>query len=119
MVKKDSARLKASVEALIEVGLLQGHGTGRGRSYTLSAHLYELHGKRVEYTRQVGFDRLQSEQLVKNFVKQHGSITRSDVMALCHMSPNQAYKLLKKLVDGKFIVKQGDRKSACYIAGDL
>jgi ATP-dependent DNA helicase RecG len=114
-VQKTAARIQPNLEPLVEAGLLQAHGTGRGRSYTLSSHLYGLQGKQAEYTRQAGFDRLQSEQLVKNFVAQHGRITRGDVITLCHMTQNQAYKLLKKLSDEKIIIKQGYRKSAYYI----
>src|SRR5690606_18806297 len=109
-MQKEPVRAKGSVEALIEAGLICGHGTGRGRNYTLSAHLYELHGNRAESTRQAGFDRLQSEQLVKNFVAQHGRTTRNDVMNLCRLSPDQAYKLLKKLVSENYLLKQGFRK---------
>lgn len=114
-MQNQPARAKRSVEALIEAGLINGHGSGRGRSYTLSAHLYELQGKRAEYTRQAGFDRLQREQLVKNFVAQHGRITRNDVVNLCHLTPDQAYKLLKRLADKKYLLKHGDRKAAYYV----
>jgi len=114
---KDAAPARASVEALVEAGLINGHGTGRGRSYTLSAHLYDLHGKQAEYIRQAGFDRLQSEQLVKNFVAQQGRITRSDVMNLCHLTSDQAYKLLMKLVKEKSLEKQGSRRWSYYVSG--
>ena len=113
----DPARAKRSVEILIEAGLLNGHGSGRGRTYTLSAQLYELHGKQAEYTRQAGFSRLQNEQLVKNFVEQHGQITRSDVMDLCRLSPDQAYRLLKKLVSGKQLIQRGSGKYTYYRLG--
>lgn len=118
-VQKEPKRVRSSVETLVEAGLLTAHGSGRGRSYTLSSHLYALQGKRAEYTRQAGFDRLQSEQLVKNYVAQHGRITRGDVMDLCHMSADQAYKLLIKLVKGKHIIKQGDKKSSSYVAPEI
>lgn len=114
-VQKDANRVKTGIETLIETGLLSAHGTGRARNYTLSPQLYGLQGKRAEYIRQAGFDRLQSEQLVKNFVHQHGRITRSDVMELCRMSKDQAYKLLRKLCEEDFLEKQGDRKNSFYI----
>lgn len=114
-VQKDATRVRAGVETLVEAGLLQAHGSGRGRSYTLSSKLYDLQGKRAEYIRQAGFNALQSEQLVKNFMKKNGRITRGDVMNLCSMTQTQAYRLLKKLSDEKFIEKQGDRKSSYYI----
>jgi len=114
-VQKDPSRVRVGVETLVEAGLLQAYGSGRGRSYTLSSKLYDLQGKRAEYIRQAGFNALQSEQLVKNFVEQNGRITRGDVMHLCSMTQTQAYRLLKKLNDEKYIKKQGDRKSSYYI----
>ena len=114
-LQKDAAGVMSSVEALVEAGLLQAHGTGRGRSYTLAPDLYRLLGEEVEYIRQAGFDRLQQEQLVKNYVARHGSITRKDVAELCRLTPDQAYKLLKRLVAGKVIKKQGFRKDVRYI----
>lgn len=113
-VQKDSTQVKKSVENLVEAGLLQAHGSTRGRSYMLSLQLYQLHGKKAEYTRQIGFDRLQSEQMVKNYIAQHGKITRQDVMTLCNMTDNQAYRLLSKLSKDNFIIKHGDRKSSFY-----
>ena len=118
-VQKDAARTRASVEILVETGLVQAHGTGRGRSYTLSPHLYDLQGKRAEYIRQAGFNKLQSEQLVKNFIQQHGRITRGEVMTLCSMTKIQAYRLLKKMSEEKYIEKHGDRKSSYYVRGAL
>ena len=118
-VQKEATRVRASVETLVETGLLQAHGTGRGRSYTLSSHLYDLQGKRAEYIRQAGFNKLQSEQLVKNFIQKHGRVTRSDVMTLCNMTKIQAYRLLKKMCDEKHINKHGDRKSSFYVLGAL
>jgi len=114
-LQKDVARLGGSVESLVEAGLLQAHGTGRGRSYTLSPALYRMLGKKAEYTRQAGFDRLQHEQMVRNFVAQHGRITRQDVVELCRLTPDQAYKLLNRLCSEKILLKQGDRKGASYV----
>lgn len=114
-LQKDASRVTGSVELLVEAGLLQAHGSGRGRSYTLSPALYRMLGKKAEYIRQAGFDRLQHEQMIRNFVAQHGRITRQDVIELCRLTPDQAYKLLKRLCEEKIIVKQGVKKGASYI----
>lgn len=114
-VQKDVSRVASSVESLVEVGLLQAHGAGRGRSYTLSPDLYRLLGEKAEYTRQAGFDRLQHEQMVKSYVDQHGRITRQEVIELCRLTPDQAYKLLKRLSDGKLINKQGVKRHSFYV----
>lgn len=114
-VQKEASRVGASVEALVEAGLLQAHGAGRGRSYTLSPDLYRLLGEKSEYTRQAGFDRLQQEQLVKNYVDQHGRITRQETVELCRLTPNQAYKLLMALCNSGSLKKQGLKKGSSYI----
>lgn len=114
-VQKEAGRVQASVEALVEAGLLQAHGVGRGRSYTLSADLYRLLGEKAEYTRQAGFDRLQQEQLIKNYVEQHGRITRQEAIELCRLTPDQAYKLLRHLAEQNIIKKHGVRRHAYYV----
>lgn len=114
-LQKDALHIVASVESLVESGLLQAHGAGRGRSYTLSPDLYRLLGEKAEYTRQAGFDRLQQEQLVKNYVTQHGRITRQEVVTLCRLTQDQAYKLLTALCNDGFLKKQGIKKGTSYI----
>lgn len=114
-LQKDLSRVASSVESLVESGLLQAHGAGRGRTYTLSPDLYRLLGKKVEYTRQAGFDRLQHEQMVEKYLSQQGRITRQEVIDLCRLTPDQAYKLLKRLCEENSIIKHGDRKSAYYV----
>lgn len=114
-VQKDVSRVVASIETLVELGMLQAHGAGRGRNYTLSPALYHLLGQDAEYIQQAGFDSLQQEQLVRGFIARNGLITRKDVMRLCRLTSDQAYKLLKRLVDENYIEKQGDRKSSRYV----
>lgn len=114
-LQKDPSRVVVSLEAMVEAGLLQAHGSGRGRAYTLSPDLYRMLGQKAEYTRQAGFDRLQQEQLVKNYVSQHGRITRQETADLCRITPDQAYKLLKRLCEQGFLVKQGLKKGSEYM----
>lgn len=52
--------------------------------------------------------------MVLNYIKQHGSIKREEVMALCHLTKDQAYKLLNKLKKGEVIAQKGERKGATY-----
>lgn len=114
-VQKDVSRVVASIETLVELGMLQAHGAGRGRNYTLSPALYHLLGQDAEYIQQAGFGSLQQEQLVRGFIARNGLITRKDVMRLCRLTSDQAYKLLKRLVDENYIEKQGDRKASRYV----
>ncbi len=113
-VQKPDSVVRATLEKLTEAGLLQPHGTGRGRTYTLSANLYRKAGKKAEYIRQAGFAPIQQEQMVLNYIEKHGSIKRADVMDLCHITQDQAYKLLLRLKNRGAVIQTGERKGAVY-----
>jgi len=117
-LQKDSAAAGRTLESLVEAGLVQPHGATRGRTYTLSLQVYKELGAEVEYTRQVGFDRLQQEQLVRSFVEQNNRIRRSDVMKLCRLDKDQAYHLLKDMVDTGILKRMGEKRGAYYIPGE-
>ncbi len=113
-VQKPEANVRATLEKLVETGFLEPHSAGRGRTYTLSAAFYRQAGKKSEYVRQAGFAPIQQEQMVLSYIDKHGSIKRADVMELCHITPDQAYKLLSRLKKRSDIVQIGDRKGATY-----
>jgi ATP-dependent DNA helicase RecG len=80
----------------------------------LSARLYRQSGQKAEYVRQAGFTPIQQQQMLLSYVAAHGRIRRSEVMDLCHLNENQAYRLLKQLVDSGKILKTGERRYASY-----
>ncbi|WGL64956.1 ATP-binding protein [Pseudomonas sp. CW003PS] len=118
-IQRDTTSAKRTLEALTEAGLVEAHGSTRGRSYTLSASLYQAVGDKAAYTRQAGFAPIQHEQMVLNYVQQHGQIKRAEVMELCRISTDQAAKLLKKLKDKGAIVQSGKNRGASYTLGTL
>jgi ATP-dependent DNA helicase RecG len=97
--QNDEARTRAAVEKLVEADLATPHGSGRGRSYTLSSKIYNKSGKKSAFIRQSGFDSIQQEEMVINYIKEYGSINRAETMELCRISKDQSYKLLKHLKD--------------------
>lgn len=111
----DAARVV--VERLVEAGLVQTHGQARGRTYTLSPSVYRKLGQPAGYVHQVGFDALQQEEMVKRYVREHGSIRRKDVVGLCRLSDDQAKRLLASLTDAGVLVRVGVRKGARYERG--
>jgi ATP-dependent DNA helicase RecG len=113
-IQQNKNKANQTLEELFEAGLLQRYGTGRGRNYTLSPKVYQAIGKEVEYTRQAGFNKLQQEQFVLNMVKQHGRVQRQDVMALCQLDKDRAYRLLKRLCREGLLVKEGESTSTVY-----
>jgi len=118
-IQRDTASAKRTLEALTEAGLVEAHGSTRARSYTLSASLYQAVGDKAAYTRQAGFSSIQNEQMVLNYVQQHGQVRRAEVMELCRLSEDQAWQLLKRLMLAEKLVKHGERRWSFYtLAGN-
>lgn len=113
-IHRDQSQAKRTLERLVEAGLVQPHGNTRNRSYTLSAEMYRAKGEQVAYTRQVGFSSLQHEQMVLGHVRHHGRIRRSEVIELCHLTGDQAAKLLKRLKTEGRLVSHGEKRGAFY-----
>lgn len=116
-IQRDAASAKRTLEALVEAGLMEAHGSTRGRSYTLSAAVYRQQGDKAAYTRQAGFAAIQNEQMVLNYVRQHGRIRRAEVMELCRLSEGQAKDLLKRMLGASLLELHGAGRGAFYQAG--
>lgn len=116
-IQRDAASAKRTLEALAEAGLVEAHGSTKGRSYTLSVAVYQRQGNKAAYTRQAGFAAIQQEQMVLSYIAQHGRIKRAEVMDLCRLSGSQAGKLLKGLKKKGKIIQHGHLKGAFYTAG--
>ena len=112
--QKPEASTRATLEKLVEAGLIEAQGTGRGRSYMLSAKVYKKIDQEAAYIRQAGFDPIQQEQMVLTYIDKHGSIKRAEVMELCRLTKDQAYKLLKRMEKNGQIAQSGSRKGAVY-----
>lgn len=117
-IQRDAAQAKRTLERLVETGLVEAHGNTRSRSYTLSADMYRAVGDKLAYTRQVGFSKLQHEQMVLAHVHHHGRIQRNEVMALCHLGPDGAKSLLKRLKGEGRLAQHGTRRGAFYTLGE-
>lgn len=116
-IQREPASAKRTLEALAEAGLVEAHGSTKGRSYTLSVAVYQQQGNKAAYTRQAGFAAIQQEQMVLSYIAQHGRIKRAEVMDLCRLTGNQAGKLLKVMKEKGKIVQQGRQKGAFYTTG--
>ncbi|MDN4053692.1 crosslink repair DNA glycosylase YcaQ family protein [Massilia sp. YIM B02763] len=116
-IQREPAQAKRTLEALVEAGLVQAHGTARGRTYTLAHGVYRADGDKAAYTRQMGFTNLQHEQMVLSYVRQHGSVRRSEVADLCRLTSDQAKDLLKRLKDTDQLLQHGERRAAYYVLG--
>ena len=112
--QKTEQATRTAIEKLVEAGLVEAYGQGRGRTYTLSAKVYRQSGQKAAYIRQAGFDPIQQEQMVLAFIDKHGSIKRGDVAELCRLSLPQAYHFLKKLEKQGKIKQTGKMRHTVY-----
>lgn len=117
-IQRDAGSAKRTLEALTEAGLVEAHGSTRGRSYTLSAAVYRAAGDKAGYTRQAGFAPIQHEQMVLSYVRQHGQIKRAEVIELCRLSEGQAKELLKRMLGAALLKLEGAGRGAFYRMGE-
>ena len=68
-IQKNESVARAVLERLVEAGLIEGRGATRGRTYTLSAQVYQRLGQGADYIRQAGFGPIQQEQMVLQYVR--------------------------------------------------
>jgi ATP-dependent DNA helicase RecG len=109
-----AAHTSKLLEPLAESGLIQAHGTGRGRQYTLSPQVYRELGQSMEYTRQAGFDNLQQVEMIKNYARQEGSIKREDVATLCRITLRQASYRLTQMEKSGQLQRHGESRGTRY-----
>jgi ATP-dependent DNA helicase RecG len=114
LLQKPEADARATLSRLVETGLVESRGARKGRLYHLSAATYRRLGERAAYVRQRGFEPIQQEQMVLQFVEKHGRITRAEASELCRIASLQARDLLKRLRDKGLIVLKGTRRGAHY-----
>ena len=116
LIQKPETESRASLSNLVEQGLAEARGERKGRSYHLSAATYRRLGEEAAYVRQHGFEPIQQEQMVLQYVKKHGSIARREVASLCHLGTNRAYRLLKRLERQGILRRSGEKgRSTRYV----
>ena len=64
--------------------------------------------------RRRGFEPIQQEQMILQYVRAHGRITRREAAELCQISPFQATRLLRKLVGQGKLIAHGTGKGTWY-----
>lgn len=114
IIQKPDTEGRAVLEHLVEVGILEARGEGKGRAYHLSAATYRRLGEKAAYVRTRGFEPLQQEQMILQYVETHGRITRREVAELCKLTPIQARYLLEKMVKAGKLNRFGKLRGAWY-----
>lgn len=116
LIQKPEPDARAVLAHLVEAGLIEAKGAKRGRTYHLSAAAYRGLGNKAAYVRQRGFEPFQQEQMVLQYARKHGRITREEAAELCRISPYQATRLLRRLVEREALNRFGTKKGTWYEA---
>ncbi|MCC3434409.1 MAG: ATPase [Oscillatoriales cyanobacterium] len=118
-IQRDEAIARSVLERLVEAGLVEARGVKKGRTYTLSPLVYRELGQSADYVRQAGFEPIQQEQMVLQYVRTHGRITRKEAVELCRISEDQASRLLRKLTDANQLKLEGQGRASYYVVFSL
>ena len=109
------SRAKSSIEMMVESGLVEGHGSGKTRFYTLSRRVYRETNEEANYVRLTDIDKVRWPELIVKFAKsRNGIINKSDVMELLKINAGQAYSEIKKLVKDGTLIQVNKGKYAKY-----
>lgn len=114
LMQTPEADARRVLTQLLEAGLIEPRGELKGRTYHLSADTYRRLGEPAGYVRQRGFEPLQQEQMVLQYVKKQGRITRREAAELCRMESQQAKRLLGRLVTEHKLKRRGLQRGIWY-----
>lgn len=110
-----SSAEQARLPALIEAGVAESHGRGRGTRYLLSRGLYAAIGKRGDYTRKRGLDHNTNKELLLQHIRDNdveGSPLKDLRQVLPALSQTQVQALLSELREEGRIRLHGVRRWA-------
>jgi ATP-dependent DNA helicase RecG len=114
VLQRTEAEARTLLTRMVERGWVEARGEGKGRSWHLSAAVYRVLEAPAAYIRVRGFEPLQQEQMVLQYVDAHGRISRTEAADLCALAPVQASRLLQRLVRRGELTRQGERRGSVY-----
>lgn len=115
LVQRTDAETRHLLTRMVERGWIEARGEGKGRSWHLSAAVYRMLEAPAGYIRVRGFEPLQQEQMILQYVDAHGHITRAQAADLCSLDSGQASRLLRRLAREGKLEQRGDRRGAVYV----
>ncbi len=108
-VSEDEVR--KSFGNLMKYGLIELSG----RDYMLTARVYEMVKSDVEYTRDKTVQYIRAKEMITEYIKKHGFITKSTVQELCGFSEQQARRTLEKMKREEIIKLANGGRYAQYV----
>lgn len=117
VLQNSEAAARGVLERLVERGLVEGRGSGRAREYHFATRVRRQVAGIAGAVRAARMERAQEEQLVLQYARTYGRITRREAMELCRMTGAEATRLLGRLVRSGVLRRVGERRGAYYVPG--
>lgn len=114
LIQENQQSTKKRLSNLISKNFIKN----KGKDYTLSSWVYKELNILDEYIHLSGFDGIQQEQMILQYIEENGSITRTNIENMCHIPMNTALRRIKKLIEKEKIKKDGSGKNTVYIKKD-
>lgn len=112
--------LQNRLQSLVEKGVVERFGRGRGVKYILSRRYYKMVDKKGAYTRKKGLDRETSKALLLKYIEGNtdsGSRLKELMQVLPALTNDQVQTLIKELKVAGKIYKTGATRSALWYPG--
>ncbi len=109
------------LQLLVEKGVVESYGRGRGVKYILSHKYYKMVNEKGLYTRKKGLDRETNKALLLKHIKENrnsGSRLRELLQVLPALSKDQVQTLIRELKAGGQIYKAGKTRAALWYPGN-
>jgi ATP-dependent DNA helicase RecG len=111
------SELKGRLKRLVDMGVVERVGQGRGAKYLLCRQFYKLSGQSGIYTRLRGLDKETNKELILRHIRENAK-TGSKLADLCQVLPSlsksQVQKLAKDLKDNGKINVKGNTKASLW-----
>jgi len=115
--KKIPDKLQSRLQSLVDKGIIERYGRGRGVKYILSRQYYKIIDKKGMYTRRKGLDRETNKALLLKHIrenKESGSRLKELKQVLPALSRYQVQSLLRNLREEKKIHLKGKTRGALW-----
>jgi ATP-dependent DNA helicase RecG len=112
--------LRGRVARLIDDGLVERVGSGRGTRHILSKRFYEFVGTPAAYTRRRGLDRATNKELLVSHIRENaprGISLKELSEVLPSLSRDQVKAMLRELRDDGRIRLEGSKRTAVWVLG--
>jgi ATP-dependent DNA helicase RecG len=114
LIQRDESAARRVLERLSQAEMVQAHGSGRTRFYTLNGAVAKALGRSGNESRQTAAVLQERARKVLAHVAVHGRITRKDAAALFQISDDQASRLLRKLALDNKLLPHGAGRDTWY-----